>query len=339
MRKLLLEAVKQANIEKRRLVVPLVGFPGLNLTHSTIKLAQQNFGEQYKVVKALAELFKPDAIFPLMDLSVEANALGRLTLFPKQDSATVVKDHFSVDEISSISDINIAYDTRMLGYIETMKLMSIGLPDSVLRGAYVTGPYTLAALIMGADEAAISTIMNPDNLHIVCKLATEKIQQYVRLLITAGAQIICILEPSAVMLGPDQFENFSGQYVKQITETCKYTSVSTVYHICGNSMHLIEKMCESGVNALSLDSPEAGINMVDVAKRVNEDIVIIGNTNPVGALLNGTPDKVREDVVKLLNRMSPFPNFVLSSGCDLPQETPIENIEAFMQAGRNYKYE
>ena len=157
-KKLLLEAVKQANIEKRRLVVPLVGFPGLNLTNSTIKLAQQNFGQQYKVVKALSELYSPDAIFPLMDLSVEANALGRYTLFPKEDSATVVKDHFSIEELNNISEINIAHDTRMLGYIETMKLMSIGLPSSVLRGAYVTGPYTLAALTMGAEEAAISIL-------------------------------------------------------------------------------------------------------------------------------------------------------------------------------------
>ena len=58
--------------------------------------------------------------------------------------------------------------------------------------------------------------MNPDDLHAVCKMATEKIQEYVRLLITAGAQIICVLEPSAVMLSPDQFVSFSGTYVNKL---------------------------------------------------------------------------------------------------------------------------
>ena len=35
-----------------------------------------------------------------------------------------------------------------------------------------------------------------------------------------------------------------------------------------------------------------------------------------------------------LREMEPYPNFVLSTGCDLPQETPRENIQAFMDAGR-----
>lgn len=224
-----LQLVKRAQNEKRRLVAPLIGFPGVNLTGCTVKLAQQNYGEHFKVLKAIAETFEPDAIFPLMDLSVEANALGRYTVFPKEESATVVKDVFCLEDLATAEEINISFDTRLLGYVETLKLMSIGLPSSILRGAYVTGPYTLATLLMGADEAAIATIMRSDELHEVCQVTTEKIQEYVRLLIASGAQIICILEPSAVMLGPEQFEQFSARYVRHINDSCKYTGVSTVY--------------------------------------------------------------------------------------------------------------
>ena len=179
----LLESVRKAYNEKRRLVVPLMGFPGLNITESTIKLAQQNYGEHFKVIKALAEEFKPDAVFPLMDLSVEANALGRYTVFPKEESAVVVHDKFTVSDLNKIGKINIAHDTRLNGYLETVKLMSVGLHSSVTRGAYVTGPYTLAALLMGADKAAMATIMDPDDLHKICLVTTKKILDYVRLLI------------------------------------------------------------------------------------------------------------------------------------------------------------
>ncbi len=79
----LLAAVDGALKENRPLVEPLVGFPGIILTGGTIKLAQQNFGEHYKVLKAISETSQPDAVFPLMDLSVEANALGRYQSFPK----------------------------------------------------------------------------------------------------------------------------------------------------------------------------------------------------------------------------------------------------------------
>ena len=61
------------------------------------------------------------------------------------------------------------------------------------------------------------------------------------------------------------------------------------------------------------------------------------NVNPTGVLLKGKPQDVESEVSDLLKRMSSYPNFVLSTGCDLPQETPLENIHAFMRAGRSYR--
>ncbi|MBN1154914.1 uroporphyrinogen decarboxylase family protein [candidate division KSB1 bacterium] len=314
-----------------------MGFPGLGIANTNVKLAQQNYGVHYRVLKSLADRYHPDAMFPLMDLSVEANALGRYTVFPVADSATVVKDHFEIAQLTMQRQINISYDTRLQGYVETMKLMNIGLPGDIIKGAYVTGPYSLAGLIMGADEAAMATILEPEKLTELCEFTTEKIQEYVQLLIGADAQVICILEPSAVMLGPDQFEQFSSSYVKHITNLCKYTNVATVYHTCGNTMHLIEKMAESGVDAISLDSPEAGVDLPTVAKRLDDSVVIMGNINPTGSILFSKPEDVERDVKSLLESMAPYPNFIVSTGCDLPQETPLENIEAFIRTARAYR--
>ena len=36
--------------ENRRIVAPLIGFPGVKMAHSSIKLAQQNHEEHFKVV-------------------------------------------------------------------------------------------------------------------------------------------------------------------------------------------------------------------------------------------------------------------------------------------------
>ena len=335
--KILSKSVKTAFGEQKRLVAPLLGFPGVNLINSSIKLAQQNYIEHYKVIKELYATYEPDAIFPLMDLSVEANALGRYTVFPKEESATVVKDKFSEYDYHLAKIINIKSDARLNGYIETVKLMKENLPSSVLRGAYVTGPYTLAGLLIGADEAALSTIMNPNYLHQICELAKVKVLQYIELLIEAGVQMICILEPSAVMLSPEKFSEFSGMYVQKIVESYSQTDVAMIYHICGNTMHLIKKMCETGVDALSLDSVEAGVDFPKVARGIPEDIILIGNISPVKTFLNGSPEDVENEVNILLEDMEDFPNFILSTGCDLPQEASPENIYSFMKAGKNYR--
>ncbi|HCC71146.1 MAG TPA: uroporphyrinogen decarboxylase (URO-D) [Bacteroidales bacterium] len=314
-----------------------MGFPGINMTNCTIKLAQQNYGEQFKILKAIAETFEPDILFPMMDLSVEVNALGRYTIFPKSDSATVVKDRFTDDDFKLEKNVNISFDMRLLGYVETVKMMSVGLPDSILKGAYVTGPFSLASLILGADDAVMATIAQPSHLHKLCQLTTEKIQSYVRLLIAAGAQVICILEPTSVMLGPDQFKEFSSDYVSHIVKSCRYTGVATVYHTCGNTTHLVDNMVESGVDVISLDSPRAGVDLPEIAGKLKSDIAIMGNIDPTGAILKGQPEEVETEVNNLLKEMESFHNFILSTGCDLPQETPLPNIEALMNTGRRYR--
>ncbi len=238
----LLKRVRHAYTQKQRLVAPLMGFPGLKLVNSTIKLAQQNHKEHYKVLQALVEKFNPDIIFPLMDLSAEANALGRYTVFPEQETPTVTANDFKIDQLQKLKSINISFDTRLQGYVEMIKLMGLSFSSTLFRGAYVTGPYTLASQIMGSDAAAMATVTDPDKLETLCEFTTFVIQDYVRLLVVAGAQIVCILEPSAAMLGPEQFERFSSDFVGVITQNCSSSDVALVYHTCGNTMHLIEKM-------------------------------------------------------------------------------------------------
>ncbi len=328
------ELVEESYRDGRRLVAPLLGLPAVRLSRTNIKLAQQNASEHFKVIKNVVETFSPDVVFPLMDLSVEANALGRYTVVPVNDTAVVPKSDFSHADIERLRKIDISYDARIISYVDTLRLMKIGLPERVIRGAYVVGPYSLAAMIMGAEEAALATIMHPKELHELCRLATDTIHEYVGMLVRAKADPIVVLEPTAVMLGPDHFREFSGNYVKHLVES--YSDVSIVYHICGNSMHLIENLSASGVAGISLDAKEKGIDLVAVAKRVPEGVIIIGNLSTTHAMYYGNPAEVRADVHELMEKMEPYWNFILSTACDVPQEAPVENIHAFMQAAREF---
>ena len=62
----------------------------------------------------------------------------------------------------------------------------------------------------------------------------------------------------------------------------------------------------------------------------------MGNIDPVSVFKDGTPEMMRTTVIDLLEKMKPYPNFVLSSGCDTPPHTPFENIDAFFKALNDY---
>jgi uroporphyrinogen decarboxylase len=97
-------------------------------------------------------------------------------------------------------------------------------------------------------------------------------------------------------------------------------------------------MAAAGVDAVSLDSPDIGVDLPKVAAELPADVAIIGNINPTGQMLTGTPESVAAEVGNLLERMAPYDNFILSTGCDLPQETPLANIAAFMETGRRWRH-
>jgi len=334
----LFKKVKEAHDNGKRLIAPLVGFPGCNLTGFSIKVAQQNHSVHYACIKALVEELEPDIAFMLMDLSVEANALGLPVRFPTDESSTVEKHPVKrLEQLDKYNRIDILRDSRVQSYVSTIEMMRIGLPCDILVAAYVVGPLTLAGLLRSVQQIAMDSILDPKLLHGLCQFATETIQKYTAALINAGADIICVLEPSAMMLGPEQFREFSGNYTRHIMESYKYENVETVYHVCGNTMHIIKEMASTGVAAISLDSPENGINMQKAADMVPYDVVVMGNISPTSVMTNGSVELVRKTTAELLEKMRRYPNFVLATACDIPQDAPLDNMKAFMETGRNFK--
>ena len=82
---------------------------------------------------------------------------------------------------------------------------------------------------------------------------------------------------------------------------------------------------------LSLDSV---LDFKELRKIIPEEIAMIGNLDPVKVFFQSTPEEVIVATRYLKENMKGARNFVLSSGCDIPLSTPLENIEAFMKAAR-----
>lgn len=307
-----------------------MGYPGTQLTNTTLKQNGFNWGIQFWSISELAELLQPDAMFFMMDLSVEAGALGFPIRYPLEESPSVeqhlVKEVMDLDQFMCT---DILKDARATVFLKTMELMAQHL--EMMKGAYCIGPFTLAGLLTGASEIAISTIDRPEFLHEVLNFCTQVIIKYAVTLVDSGADIVAILEPTAVFLSPQQFEQFSGNYIKKIIRAIH---AIPVLHICGDTSHLVEQMCETGAEALSLDSL---VNFNQIAPKLKNEVVLIGNLDPVRVLRDLTPDEVRLVTQKFLEETKGIKNLILSSGCDLPQDTPIENIKTMIEVGKRFK--
>ena len=61
-----------------------------------------------------------------------------------------------------------------------------------------------------------------------------------------------------------------------------------------------------------------------------------GNGDPAGGVRNGPPDAVRAATLAVMDACCKYPNFVISSGGDIPPLSRWENIDAFFAAVREY---
>jgi uroporphyrinogen decarboxylase len=154
------------------------------------------------------------------------------------------------------------------------------------------------------------------------------IKSYSQALEAAGADAICILDPTAVMLSPATFAEFAGDYVKPLVDEL---NVPVILHICGNTTHLIEPMIDTGVHGLSLDMD---VNLAEIMQSVPENVVVMGNIDSKSLMPVGTPEEVAEATENLMEATTAFANFIPSTGCDLPPETPLENMIAFSETVR-----
>jgi uroporphyrinogen decarboxylase len=315
-------------IREKNLVIPLLGAPGITLSKTTLRENLTNSEVQYKTLSMLIDKFSPDGIFPMMDLTVEIEALGSETNFPENANPSVAKPLIKNREDLKILKGNWqGISGRMKVFIEVME--KIAKKYSIIKGGYVIGPFTMAGELMGANDIAMQAMLNPELVAELVNFSLEVISEYANALFNAGADAIAVLEPLAVILSSKKYKEFSLYPFKKLVSNLNNKPL--ILHICGNTNHLIKSMLDSGAVGLSLDSV---INFEELKKIIPPEITLMGNLNPVKIFLQSTPDQVAEATKSLKESMKDTKNFILSSGCDIPLDTPLKNIEAFMKAAR-----
>jgi uroporphyrinogen decarboxylase len=316
----------------RRLAAPLLGFPGTELTGTTVAENLRDSALQAETLIALNKSVDFDIIFPMMDLTVETEALGGRVSWDTDEMPTIRgisvesredAESLVIPEIGECNRLNIS--------VETCTALRKAFPDKLLW-AYVLGPFSIAGRLMGMTEVSIAVKLEPDTVHSVLNKANALLKKQINALIDTGVDGVMILEPASGMLREDDANEFSNAYIRGLVDVIKQRGKTPSLHNCGNIGHLIESLCDTGIEVLhvgSVSSPS------EIYPRIPKDVVLMGNLDPTEFFLRATPEKVRRETTALLDTMADCDRFIISSGCDIPPGTSIENIKAFERAARS----
>ena len=313
--------------------VPILSFPSVQLLGISVRELITNSDLQAKGMKAVADRVPSGAAVSLMDLSVEAECFGATVRVSDDEVPTIVGALLTEPEQADALEVPEVGAARSGLYVEAIeKAVQLITDRPVLAG--VIGPFSLAGRLMDVSEAMILCYDEPEMVHTVLEKATQFLINYCKAYKAVGANGVVIAEPLAGLLSPNQAAGFSHPYVKKIIEAVQEDDFAVIYHNCGNNTGLMTKDIYT-MGAMGYHFGDA-VEMTDMLEGVPDDALIMGNVSPSGQFLGGTTESMKENTKKIMEKCCHKPNFVISSGCDIPPMSPWANIDAFFEAAREF---
>lgn len=312
--------------------MPILSFPGVQIIGHTVDQLVRSGELQAQCMQAVSERFDTGAAFSLMDLSVEAEAFGAPVCYSEDDVPTVHGILIHDEEEAEALKIPEVGAGRTGECVEGIRKACERIRNKpVLAG--IIGPYSLAGRLLDMSEIMLLCFDEPEMVEMILEKATAFLIQYAKASKEAGANGICMAEPAAGLLSPTLMDEFSTPYVQKVREAVEDENFIFMYHNCGNISPLLDRIRALDMQAYSIGN---AVDVEKVLKVIPEDRIVIGNIDPAGTIRSGTPEKIRKETLELLNRCGKYPNFVISSGCDIPPAAPLENIQAFFDAVKEY---
>ncbi|MBQ6905542.1 MAG: uroporphyrinogen decarboxylase family protein [Clostridia bacterium] len=314
---------------KRKKALPILSFPSVSLLGITVRELIADSDSQALGMKRIAEQVDSAAAVSLMDLSVEAECFGaQIRIFDDEVPTVVGRLIHDEDEANALIVPSVGAARSGL-YVEAIRKAAALITDRPVFAGMI-GPFSLAARLLDVTEIMMDCYEDPDMVHTVLDKCTEFLIEYAKAYRDAGANGIMMAEPVAGLLSPTLEEEFSSPYVKRIVDAVGADDFIVIYHNCGdNTPKMVKSILSTGAAAYHFGN---SIDMKKMLEAIGDDVIVMGNVDPAGEIRLGNPESVRMATLSVMEACCEHPNFVISSGCDIPPLSPWENINAFFDA-------
>lgn len=310
-------------------ILPLVGLFASRIANVPISEMLHNSAKQSQALLEAREKFGYDGVFNVMDLTLEAEALGAEVVFEK-GAFPYVKKHplGSFDDLNALELPPIS-STRLQVFVESSKELSVEIGDTHLVSSYIIGPFTLAGHLFGIEKLLTATFENPDEVDEAIENCARILTPYLRELLDTGSHNIVILEPSASnsIISPAYFERFSAPHIERMNGIIHSEDAYATLHICGDTNRMMRAMTDTNADALSIDS---AVDLQAAKKIVEKKSTLIGSVDTT-LLLKGSIEQVRKAALTCIKDAAKGGGYILSSGCDFAIETPTDNLSSLVE--------
>lgn len=273
-----------------------------------------------------------------VDTATLAGAVGVPVDFPENDPARVHKPALSsLEKVNDLEPVDISGDERIHIWLEACRIIKKHFGDEkYIRGNCDQAPFSLASMMRTPAEWMMDLMVEDNLVFKLLDFCTDATCQFIRLMASTGVDMVSNGDSPAGpdMISPEMYQVYALPYEKHVVQEAKKHNKPYLLHICGNTDLILDKMVETGADALELDYKTDIKKVYDVCKK--GEVVFSGNIDPSGVIAFGTPKLVEEKTREILDLFKDNPRFIMNAGCAIPAETPSENIKRLVEITRKY---
>lgn len=289
-----------------------------------------------KVTARALELFPSDLVRVPGDptLPIIADARYRKKHGANARMEPLLKDKSRINEIS-FQEPKKSQTYRK--YLDLCRMSAVEFGDRAVQALF-PGPWTGAANFRGIENIIIDTADDPDFVHRLMRITTDLAKARGLALLETGILMVVAGDPSAScsLISPRIYREFIKPYHRELMdhlrEEAKRRGAFVGLHICGYIDPIMEELMEVEPDFIEIDGPSSLKKMVEISKK---RVVIRGNI-PSELFLQGERDDMERTVKQCIEIAARGSAYILSHGCALPPNAPLERIRWYMEAGLRY---
>lgn len=143
------------------------------------------------------------------------------------------------------------------------------------------------------------------------------------------------------LLDTGLFDRFILPHLKDLTKLGHQYGLKVMLHCCGGFRELIPSMIKAGLDGLHAIQPSCrGMDLYGLKRDFGDRILFNGCIDSNKVLIQGTPDRVRQETIRTIDIMKTGGGFIAGASHDyLLEETPVENVHAMFETIKSYTYE
>ncbi len=272
-----------------------------------------------------------DAVFALMDVNVETEAVGSRLDYYQDDYFTVREYALTPDtDFSQLQVPNPHRAGRMPELLHAAKTLREEVGEEVLVVGHVSGPLTLASQLLGIEQALYLAADSPSRFEQLLDFATELSATFGEAQIQAGVHLPVVFDPvaSPAVVPPQYFREIELPRLERLFAKLNQSGAAASWlHIAGPAAPILPAYPLAGVDIANFDYYVTAEEAASQLPRTCVD----GNIQSM-AFESESPDVIAELAADLMASFAARAGFILSSGCEIPPRSKVENIEAMIGA-------